>query len=354
MNNKLRAGVLGATGMVGQHYVRLLTDHPFFEVSFLAASPESAGKRYADALMGKGRASDAIPASTLALPVHHIEDIAAARQSCDFVFSAVDAAIASTFEPLYAKAGLPVVSNASAHRMDDDVPCLIPEVNPDHLDAIAFQKKNRGWEKGFIVAKPNCSLQSYVIPLYPLHVKFRIKTIVLTTMQALSGAGYPGISSLDMIDNLIPYINGEEEKSQQEPLKLLGAVRDGKICPDTSIAISAHCNRVPVLDGHTACVSVAFENKPARGEILELWQNFKSLDLPSAPNQLIVYREENNRPQPRLDRDAAGGMAVTVGRLRECPVLDYRFVALSHNALRGAASGGILNAELLYRRGFLS
>jgi len=352
---KLRVGILGATGMVGQQYVQLLQGHPFFDVAYVAASQESAGKWYGEALQSKGLSTDAIAKPLLSLKVHGIDEIRKAGELCDFLFSAVSTDVASRYERLYAPA-LPVVSNASSHRMDEDVPCLIPEVNPEHLELIAFQKQQRGW-KGFIVAKPNCSLQSYLIPLYPLHRAFGLRKIILTTMQAMSGAGYPGISSLDMLDNLIPYIGGEEEKSEREPLKILGEVCKGKIQLATGISISAHCNRVPVLDGHTACVSVSFLDKPTKEEILEVWRNFRGapqeLCLPSAPREPILYREEDNRPQPRLDRNAANGMAVTVGRLRECNVFDFRFVALSHNTLRGAASGGILNAELLYARGYL-
>ena len=351
---KLRAGILGATGLVGQHYVRLLQDHPLFEIAFLAASPESAGRRYSDVLLQKGRLFDGIRSD---LDVHRIDEIERAVELCDFVFSAVGGEVAKRFEPLYAAAGLPVISNASSHRKDADVPLLIPEINPEHLQVIPIQRKNRGWGKGFIVVKPNCSLQSYMIPLYPLHQKFGVKKLVIATLQAVSGAGYPGISSLNMIDNIVPYIAGEEEKSESEPLKIFGTIEGGGISSAKGISISAHCNRVPVLDGHTACVSVLFERKPHRDEILQIWREFRGLPqklrLPSAPSQPILYREENDRPQPRLDRNAEAGMAVTLGRLRECPVFDYRFVALSHNALRGAAMGGLLNAELLLSEGYL-
>lgn len=351
MREKLRVGVLGATGMVGQHYVRLLKNHPWFEVSFLAASKES--PNYGQALIEKGCSSDAMPA----LPVYRIDEIAAAASQCDFVFSALGTEAALEYEGRYAAAGLPVVSNASAHRQDPDVPVLIGEINPEHLAIIPEQQRNRGWKKGFIVVKPNCSLQSYLFPLFPLHREFGIKRLIVTTMQAVSGAGYPGVASLDILDNVIPYIGGEEEKSETEPLKILGRIEGGRFAPALEIEISAHCNRVPVADGHTACVSVEFVQKPSRDEILRLWRAFRGapqeLGLPSAPLQPIVYREEKDRPQPKLDRNAENGMAVTVGRLRECPVLDYRFVALSHNALRGAASGGILNAELLVRQNYL-
>ncbi len=304
---KLRVGVLGATGMVGQHYVQLLNDHPFFEVAFLAASKDSAGKSYAQALSQKGRPSEGLPARILALPVHRIDEIDIAVKECDFVFSAVNSETAKVYEQLYAAAGLPVVSNVSTHRKDPDVPLLIPEINPEHLAIIPQQQKNRGWKKGFIVVKPNCSIQSYLFPLFPLHKKFGIKKIIVSTMQAVSGAGYPGVSSLDIIDNVIPYIGGEEEKSENEPLKILGTIQKGQFAPHEGISISAHCNRVPVMDGHTACVSVEFETKPTKEEILEIWREFKGvpqeLDLPSAPAQPIVYREEKDRPQPKFDRD---------------------------------------------------
>ncbi len=350
---KLRAGVLGATGIVGQHYVRLLQNHPYFELSFLAASKDSTGKKYSDVLSERGRfVDDGIPA----LSLHAIDEIAVAAEKADFVFSALNSDAAKVYETLYAAAGLPVVSNTSAHRLDPDVPLLIPEINPEHLEIIHEQQKRRGWKKGFIVAKPNCSLQSYLFPLFPLHRAFGIETVIVSTMQALSGAGHPGISSLDIIDNLIPYIGGEEEKSETEPLKILGSIESGRFKP-AQMTISAHCNRVPVLDGHTACVSVRFKKRTSKEEILQLWKEFKGLpqilSLPSAPLQPILYREEKDRPQPKLDRYAGNGMAITVGRLRECPALDFRFVALSHNALRGAASGGILNAELLFRQGYL-
>jgi aspartate-semialdehyde dehydrogenase len=233
---------------------------------------------------------------------------------------------------------------------------LIPEVNPEHAQMIPIQQKNRNWTKGFIVAKPNCSLQSYMIPLSPLHREFKVARLVVTTLQAVSGAGYPGVSSLDILDNVIPYIANEEEKSEQEPLKMWGHIQDHGICSASNIVISAHCNRVPVLDGHLACVSVQFEKKPNREEILHLWQSFQTLpqllQLPSAPEQSIIYLDAPDRPQPRQDRNAGKGMSVTVGRLRDCPLFDYRFVALSHNTIRGAAGGGILNAEFLMQQGY--
>ena len=347
---KRRVGVLGATGLVGQQYVRLLSGHPFFELIYLAASSVSAGKKYSAALREKGRPLDGISSKVLDMTVFAVHDLEEARERCSLVFSALSSEAAKAYEAFYAAAGFQVISNAGHHRMDPDVPLIVPEINPDHLEIIPHQQQQRGWT-GSLITKPNCSLQGFLIPLYPLHRKFGIKKVIVSTMQAVSGAGHPGISSLDIIDNIIPFIPGEEEKSETEPLKILGTVQGGEICPITGVDVSMHCNRVPVLDGHTACVSVQFESKPTREEILTLWREFRGvpqkLRLPSAPEQPILYSDEEDRPQPRLDRDAGGGMAVTVGRLRECRVFDYRFVCLSHNVLRGAAKGGVLNAELL-------
>lgn len=355
--NRVPVGILGATGMVGQQYMQLLADHPWFEVCFLASSEHSAGKSYAEAVSGRWHLDAPLPVRCQNMTIHPIDDIGRAKKSCLFVFSAISNDAAKIYEERYAENGIPVISNAAYHRKSGDVPVLIPEVNPDHAQIIPAQQKNRGWNKGFIVAKPNCSLQSYMIPLSPLHQRFKVRKLVITTLQAVSGAGYPGVSSLNMIDNVIPYIANEEEKSEQEPLKIWGHIQDGSILPASNIAISAHCNRVPVLDGHLACVSVVFEEKPERQEILSLWQNFQGLpqqwQLPSAPKAPIVYREECDRPQPRHDKGAGSGMSVTVGRLRDCPVFDFRFAALSHNTIRGAAGGGILNAELLMHQKYL-
>lgn len=354
---KIPVGILGATGMVGQQYVHLLKNHPWFEVTYLASSEQSAGKKYAEAVSGRAHMSTPIPTAIANTVVQSLDDIALAKKSCRFVFSAMSNEGAKAYEEQYAKAGIPVISNASFHRTSLDVPVLIPEVNPEHLQIISIQQKNRGWDKGFIVVKPNCSLQSYMIPLCPLHKAFKVKQIILTTMQALSGAGHPGVSSMDILDNVIPYIGGEEEKSEQEPLKIWGSVQGNQIIPMQGISISAHCNRVPVIDGHMACVSVQFEQKPTRQDILDMWHEFtglpQQLKLPSAPIKPVIYFEEKDRPQPRLDRNASDGMAVTVGRLRECPVFHYRFAALSHNTIRGAAGGGILNAELLVQQGYM-
>jgi aspartate-semialdehyde dehydrogenase len=283
------------------------------------------------------------------------------RGDCSFVFSALEMGKDETraLEEAYAAAGIPVISNASAHRWTADVPVLIGEANPHHADIIPFQKKARGWDKGFIAVKPNCSIQSYMTPLYALaQAGFPTQRLIVTTMQAVSGAGYPGVPSLDMIDNIVPYIGGEEEKTEKEPLKIFGTIANGVIQNADLPKVSACCNRVPVTDGHTACVSLEFgEKKPSIDEIKKIWVNFRSLpqelDLPMAPKQPIIYREEDNRPQPRKDRDLDKAMAVVVGRLRPCNVFDIRFTALSHNTVRGAAGGGILNAELLKYKGFL-
>jgi len=359
---KIKVGVLGATGMVGQNYISLLENHPWFEVSYVAASPRSAGKSFKDAVEGRWHMKKDIPESVKDLIVGDANDVESAKGKCSFVFSALemDKQAIRDLENEYAKNDIPVVSNCSANRHTDDVPMLIPEINHAHIDAIPEQQKNRGWNKGFIIVKPNCSLQSYMTPVYALMEKgYSVKRMIITTLQAVSGAGYPGVPSMDMVDNIVPYIGGEEEKSEREPQKILGEFVDGKFVYNESIGISAHCNRVPVVDGHTACVSLEFgERKPSLDEIKQIWREFSSLPqelgLPMAPKRAIIYREENNRPQPRKDRDADKGMAVTVGRLRECNVFDIRFVGLSHNTIRGAAGGGILNAELAYKKGYIS
>lgn len=362
MKNKIKVGILGATGMVGQNYINLLADHPWFEVNFLGASPNSDGKTYEEAVAGRWQMKAEIPKKLKKLKVFDVAKIEEAKKSCQFVFSCFeisDKELIKKIEKDYAKADLPVVSNASAHRWTKEVPMLIPEINSGHLDLIKFQQQKNRFKKGFIAVKPNCSLQSYLTPVYALlKAGFRVNNLMITTLQAVSGAGYPGCASLDMIDNVVPFISGEEEKSEQEPLKILGELdkSKGEIKNYTQMQISAHCNRVPVVDGHLACVSLGFKGKkPSLNQILKIWQNFKAepqkLKLPFAPVQPIIYLEEANRPQPRKDRDKDKGMAVTIGRLRECNVFDYRFVGLSHNTVRGAAGGGILNAELLVKRG---
>jgi aspartate-semialdehyde dehydrogenase len=352
---KIPVGVLGATGIVGQHYLQLLSDHPWFEIAFLAASEKSAGKTYQEAVQGKWFSKHPIPDHLKNLPVHSISAIEKAKEKVVFVFSALDNESAKIYEERYAEAGLPVVSNASAHRNDSDVPVLIPEINADHLEIISTQQRKRGWKSGFIVVKPNCSLQSYLSPIHALHLHYPVKRVLVTTMQAVSGAGHPGVSSLDIFDNIFP-LPGEEEKSEKEPLKILGSVSGGQIRPIESIVFSAQCNRVPVLEGHYACISLEFHHSPpTQQDILNSWKNYRplhALELPSAPPRPIVYREEADRPQPRLDRDAEGGMATIVGRLQPCPALHYKFIWLSHNTMRGAAGGGILNAELLVSKKF--
>jgi aspartate-semialdehyde dehydrogenase len=360
--DRIRVGVVGATGMVGQNYLRLLKGHPWFRVTHVSASPRSAGRRYAEAVAERWVMDEGIPQDVADLTISDASDVETARNRCSFVFSAVgmNKQAVRQLEERYAAAGLPVISNNSAHRYTPDVPMLMPEINPHHTDIIPSQRKNRGWDKGLIAVKPNCSLQSYLPPVYALMAAgYAVESIVVTTLQAVSGAGYPGVPSIDMIDNIVPFIGGEEEKTEREPLKILGAIEDGRFVHDDSLNISAHCNRVPVIDGHTACVSLRFKSdRPALGEIITVWRGFEAepqrLDLPSAPRPPIVYLEGNDRPQPRKDRDAGNGMAITVGRLRECPVMDIRFVALSHNTVRGAAGGAILSAELLKAKGFLA
>ncbi len=356
--SKLRAGVIGATGMVGQRFLTLLENHPYFEVTALAASARSSGKSYAEAVEGRWKMKTPIPEAYKNMPVMDASKIDEVAKLVDFVFCAVDMKKdeVMALEEAYAKAEIPVVSNNSANRKMPDVPMLMPEVNDAHLAVIEEQKKRLGTKKGFIAVKPNCSIQSYVPMLTPLR-KFGIKEVVVTTYQAISGAGKTFNEWPEMIDNVIPYIGGEEEKSEKEPLKIWGKVVDGKVVDDTDTVITSQCIRVPVTDGHTAAVFVRFENKPTKEEILQCWKEFsgkpQELKLPHAPEQFITYFEEDNRPQAALDRDIYGGMGVTAGRLREDTVYDYKFVGLSHNTLRGAAGGSVLNAELLYKLGYL-
>jgi len=361
MEKKLKVGVLGATGMIGQNYLRLLSRHPWFEVVYLAASPQSAGKKYADAVAGRWHMNEDIPADYRNIIVEDAGNVSKAVGKCRLIFSAVemDRKAILALEEEYAGRGFAVVSNNSAHRNTVDVPVMIPEINHSHLDIIPQQQKKRGWKQGFIVVKPNCSIQSYMLPLYALiKAGYPIDSMIVTTLQAVSGAGYPGPASIDVIDNVLPYISGEEEKSEVEPAKILGRLEGGLVIPDISIKISAHCNRVAVSDGHIACCSIRFaDRKPGVDEVISIWRSFTSLPqdlkLPSAPVPPIIYRDEIDRPQPNKDRDAGNGMAVTVGRLRKCNVFDYRFVGLHHNTVRGAAGGSILTAELLMAKGFI-
>jgi aspartate-semialdehyde dehydrogenase len=361
MSERINVGILGATGMVGQNYIRLLRNHPMFRVTHVAASPASAGKRYIDAVAGRWHMPENIPAEIQDLEVADAGAIDRAKAACSLVFSAVslDKEQTARLESDYAAAGLCVVSNNSAHRNTPDVPMVIPEINPDHLEIIARQRKNHGWGSGLIVVKPNCSIQSYMTPIFALiNGGFPIRRMIVSTLQALSGAGYPGPSALDMIDNVVPFIRGEEEKSEREPLKILGSVKQDHIEPASCPSISAHCNRVPVIHGHLACVSVEFEErKPTIEQVISLWEEFSALpqklNLPLAPKQPLIYRHEPDRPQPAKDRDEQKAMAVVVGRLRKCAVFDYRFVGLHHNTVRGAAGGCILIAELLKERGYV-
>jgi len=361
MVSKIKVGVLGATGMVGQNYLRLLSGHPWFDVAYLAASPNSAGKKYADAVAGRWHMKDDIPAEFKNIVVGDASKVDKAVGKCRLVFSAVemDKKQILAIEEEYAAKGLAVVSNNSAHRGTADVPVMVPEINDRHLDIIPEQRKKRGWKQGLLVVKPNCSIQSYMIPMYALiKAGYPIDKMILATLQAVSGAGYPGPASIDLIDNVLPSLASEEDKSEVEPLKILGRVEGGKIVADDSIKISAHCSRVPVSDGHIACCSIKFAGKkPAMDEVISIWRNFTALPqemkLPSAPVPPIIYRDEPDRPQPGKDRDAGNGMAITVGRLRPCNVFDYRFVGLHHNTVRGAAGGAILTAELLMAKGFL-
>ena len=353
---KMKVGVVGATGMVGQRFLTLLEDHPYFEVIKLAASKNSAGKTYAEALGGRWKLSTPMPEKYKDMVVIDAECVDEMKE-CAFVFCAVNMKKdeIKALEEKYAKAEIPVVSNNSAHRWTPDVPMVIPEINPEHLEVIKAQRARLGTTRGFIAVKPNCSIQAYVPELTPLR-KYGIKEVVATTYQAISGAGKTFNEWPEMIDNVIPYIGGEEEKSEQEPLRVWGKVENGEIVKATSPVITTQCIRVPVTDGHTAAVFVKFENKPTKEQILEDWKNFRclpqELELPSAPAQFVTYFEEDNRPQAKLDRDIYGGMGVTAGRLREDIIYDYKFVGLSHNTLRGAAGGAVLIAELLYRLGY--
>ncbi len=355
---KYKVAVIGATGMVGQRFLTLLENHPYFEVSALAASSSSAGKNYKDAIR-KWHLQTPMPEKFAEMKVFDAAaDIGKIAQSADFCFCAVNMKKdeIKALEEAYAKAECPVVSNNSAHRDTPDVPMIIPEINAEHLDVIASQRKRLGTKRGFIAVKSNCSLQSYVPLLYPLK-KYGIKSVAVTTYQAISGAGKTFETMSEITDNIIPYIGGEEEKSQNEPKKIFGKVEDGKIVPCNGLKITAQCLRVPVSDGHTAACFVSFDKKPSKEEILKAWKEFsgepQKLRLPSAPKQFIHYFTEDDRPQARLDRNLENGMAVSAGRLREDEIFDYKFIGLSHNTLRGAAGGAVLLAELLCAKGYL-
>jgi aspartate-semialdehyde dehydrogenase len=349
--SKIKVGVLGATGAVGQRFVQLLADHPYFDLTILAASERSAGKTYQEAT--NWILTEPMPAHLADKPVEPMST----NLDCSLLFSALPTAEARQWESQLAAAGYGIFSNAGAHRMDRDVPLLIPEVNPEHLDLLAYQHTSRGWEQGFIVTNPNCTSIPMTMALAPLQARFGVEAVIATSMQAVSGAGYPGVPSLDAIDNIVPYVaESEEIKMNDEPNKMLGTSNGQQVEP-AGITISAHCNRVPVSDGHLVTVSARFRNKPSLDDVLETWRTWQpvpqQLNLPTAPQPALVIRAEPNRPQPRLDRDAGGGMATSVGRLRPCEVLDVRFVCLAHNTIRGAAGGSVLNAELMYAQGML-
>ena len=359
MSEKLRVGILGATGMVGQRFISLLENHPWFEVVTLAASPRSAGKTYEEAVGGRWKMDTPMPEAVKNIVVMNVNEVEKVAATVDFVFSAVDMSKdeIKAIEEEYAKTETPVVSNNSAHRWTPDVPMVVPEINSQHFEVIADQKKRLGTTRGFICVKPNCSIQSYTPALTALK-EFGPKLVVATTYQAISGAGKTFEQWPEMVGNIIPYIGGEEEKSEKEPLRLWGKVEDGKIVPATDTVITCQCVRVPVLDGHTAAVFVNFEKKPTKEQIIEKWRSFRGepqeLDLPSAPKQFIQYLEEDDRPQVQLDVNYENGMGVSLGRLREDSVFDYKFIGLSHNTLRGAAGGAVLIAELLKAKGYIT
>ncbi|MCI9276071.1 aspartate-semialdehyde dehydrogenase [bacterium D16-50] len=358
MGNKLRVGILGGTGMVGQRFIALLENHPWFEVTTVAASPRSAGKTYEEAVGGRWKMDTPMPEGVKNLVVMNVNEVEAVSSQVDFVFSAVDMTKdeIKKIEEAYAKAETPVVSNNSAHRWTPDVPMVVPEINPDHMNVIDYQRKRLGTKKGFVAVKPNCSIQSYA-PVLTAWREFEPVEVIATTYQAISGAGKTFQDWPEMVGNIIPYIGGEEEKSEKEPLRIWGKIQDGVIVPAQSPVITCQCIRVPVLNGHTAAVFVRFKNKPSKEELIRRLTAFSGepqrLQLPSAPKQFIQYLEEDNRPQVALDVDFENGMGISVGRLREDTVYDYKFIGLSHNTVRGAAGGAILCAELLKAQGYI-
>ncbi len=359
MSQKLKAGILGGTGMVGQRFIALLENHPWFEVTTVAASPRSAGKRYEDAIGGRWKMDTPMPEAVKDIVVMNVNEVEAVASKVDFVFSAVDMSKdeIKAIEDAYAKTETPVVSNNSAHRWTPDVPMVIPELNPEHMEVIKFQKKRLGTERGFVAVKPNCSIQAYA-PALTAWKEFEPYEVVATTFQAISGAGKTFQDWPEMEGNIIPYIGGEEEKSEKEPLRIWGEIKDGVIVPAESPVITCQCVRVPVLNGHTAAVFVKFRKKPTKEQLVEKLRSFKGvpqeLHLPSAPGQFIQYLEEDDRPQVTEDVNYENGMGISVGRLREDTVYDWKFIGLSHNTVRGAAGGAILCAELLKAQGYIS
>ena len=359
MSEKLRVGILGATGMVGQRFISLLENHPWFEVVTVAASPRSAGKTYEEAVGGRWKMTTPMPEAVKKLIVKDVNEVEAISAEVDFVFSAVDMTKDEirAIEEKYAKAETPVVSNNSAHRWTPDVPMVVPEINPDHMKVIDFQKKRLGTSRGFIAVKPNCSIQSYA-PVLTAWMEFEPYEAIVSTYQAISGAGKTFKDWPEMEGNIIPYIGGEEEKSEKEPLRIWGKIEDGVIVPADFIKITSQCIRVPVLNGHTATVFVKFKKNPTKEQLIAKLVSFKGipqeLNLPSAPKQFIQYLEEDNRPQVTLDVDFEHGMGISVGRIREDSIYDWKFVGLSHNTVRGAAGGAVLCAELLKAQGYIA
>jgi aspartate-semialdehyde dehydrogenase len=346
---KVEVGILGATGMVGQRFASLLEHHPWFEAAWFAASDRSAGKKYVDAC--NWRLREPMPAGVRDMVVGECKP----GRAPQLVFSSLDSKVAADVEKDFARAGHVVVSNSSNHRMDADVPLLIPEVNPDHLELVRVQRKQRGW-KGMIVTNPNCTTIGLVMSLAPLERAFGLEKVLVTSMQAVSGAGYPGVPSLDILGNVVPYIGGEEEKVEREAHKLLGKFQEGQVTKGDFI-VSAHCNRVLVEDGHTEAVSLSLRQDAKLEDLIEAWKKFRSVPqerkLPSAPRHPIIVRDEHDRPQPRLDVNAGGGMAAVIGRVRRCPVLQFKYTTVSHNTVRGAAGAALLNAELMKSEGYL-
>ena len=358
MNEKLHVGILGGTGMVGQRFISLLEDHPWFEVTTIAASPRSAGKTYEEAVGGRWKMKTPMPEKVKNIVVMNVNEVEKVASEVDFVFSAVDMSKDEirAIEEAYAKTETPVVSNNSAHRWTPDVPMVVPEINTEHFEVIKDQRRRLGTKRGFVAVKPNCSIQSYA-PVLTAWMEYEPYEVVATTYQAISGAGKTFKDWPEMVENVIPYIGGEEEKSEKEPLRIWGRVENGVIVPAESPVITCQCIRVPVLDGHTAAVFVKFRKKPTKEQLIEKLKNFsgepQKLGLPSAPKQFIQYLEEDNRPQVKLDVDYENGMGISVGRLREDSVYDWKFVGLSHNTVRGAAGGAVLCAEMLKAKGYI-
>ncbi|SDZ87817.1 aspartate-semialdehyde dehydrogenase [Pseudobutyrivibrio sp. ACV-2] len=359
MSDKLKVGILGGTGMVGQRFISLLENHPWFEVTTIAASPRSAGQRYEDAVGGRWKMDTPMPEAVKDIIVKNVNEVEEVAKEVDFVFSAVDMSKdeIKAIEEAYAKTETPVVSNNSAHRWTPDVPMVVPEINPQHMEVIEFQKKRLGTTRGFVAVKPNCSIQSYA-PVLTAWKEFEPYEVVVTTYQAISGAGKTFKDWPEMEHNIIPFISGEEEKSEKEPLRIWGEIKDGVIVPADYVKITSQCIRVPVLNGHTAAVFVKFKKQPTKEQLIDAINNFsgvpQELELPSAPKQFIRYMEEDNRPQVALDVDYENGMGINVGRLREDSIYDWKFVGLSHNTVRGAAGGAVLCAELLKAQGYIT